>query len=396
MIKSKLIYFTILAVAILFYILFLGNISLFLLILTIIFPIMQLCFLFNISRKISATLTTENVTVEKNSESKITVNISNRSILPVSCAVATLKITNTLTNEFQMLTTMMPVSADNNQSIKFSVSYAHCGKVVVTLRKIKIYDYVKLFSKTIFLDINQEIIVLPALSHISPEIQTTLSGNVDNDEFSRTKPGDDCSEVFNIREYHYGDKINRIHWNLTTKLDELMVKEYSLPISSRIIILFEFCLDANNESGFYKTDAAIETAMSLSYFMIQNGVSHTMCWYDKKYNILRSEKITSTDDFSSFLGAIFSSGLYMDGFNAFIHNKIENADLHFSHTIYISSVLSDEIFHNLSVLPNSKYCSYLYINDNKELPDFFKNTDTTNAISINYYQITESLRKFII
>ncbi|MBR6599261.1 MAG: DUF58 domain-containing protein, partial [Oscillospiraceae bacterium] len=243
---------------------------------------------------------------------------------------------------------------------------------------------------------SQEVIVLPSLAHISPDIETHLTGSADNDEFSKSKPGDDCSEVFNIREYHYGDKINRIHWNLTTKLDELMVKEYSLPISSKIMILFEFCIDPSDESAFYKMDSVIETAMSLSYFMINNNVSHTIRWYDKKYNVLRDMKITSTDDFSSFLGSVFSSGMYNDNYNAFMYSRIENNDMTFSHTIYISSVISDEIFHNLSVLSNTKQSSYLYINDEENTPEYFKNTDNTNAISINYKQISEGLKHFSI
>lgn len=113
MIKSKLIYLGILAGLVMFFILFIDNASLLILILAAIFPVMQLYFLFSISRKITATLTAENATVEKNVESKIIVNIVNKSIFPISCAVATLKITNTLTGEYQMLTTMMPVSADN-------------------------------------------------------------------------------------------------------------------------------------------------------------------------------------------------------------------------------------------------------------------------------------------
>ena len=268
MLQNKIIYLLFLASMILFFILFIDDMSLIILILTIIFPFVQLFFLFSISRNINAVLNTENVTLHRNKESKIIVNIRNKSIFPVSCAVATLKITNTLTGEEQLLTTMMPVSADNEQSIKFSVSYAHCGKINITLKKIKIYDYIKLFSKTIFLNITQEIIVLPSLVKCSPVIETSLMGITENDEFSKIKPGDDCSEVFNIREYSYGDKLNRIHWNLTTKLDNMMVKEYSLPVSSQIIIVFEFCNDNNSEDVFYKNDAAIETAMSLSHFML--------------------------------------------------------------------------------------------------------------------------------
>ena len=143
-------------------------------------------------------------------------------------------------------------------------------------------------------------------------------------------------------------------------------------------------------------DSVIETAMSLSYFMINNNISHTIRWYDKKYNVLRDMKITSTDDFSSFLGSVFSSGMYTDNYNAFMYSRIENNDMTFSHTIYISSVISDEIFHNLSVLSNTKQSSYLYINDEENIcimvneedhlrvQTFSAGLELENLVRINY------------
>ena len=68
----------------------------------------------------------------------------------------------------------------------------------------------------------------------------------------------------------------------------------------------------------------------------------------------------------------------------------------FSHTIYVSSVISDEIFHNLSVLTNTRHSSYLFVNDLETLPDYFKNTDNTNAVSVNYKQLSEGLKNFTI
>ncbi|MDD6082323.1 MAG: DUF58 domain-containing protein [Oscillospiraceae bacterium] len=397
MIKSKIVYLVLLASMVLFYILFIDSMSLLTLIITVIFPFLQLALLSHVSRKITASMDIETRTVPRNTDTRIIVKIKNHSLLPVSCAMATVSIKNTLTDECQTLTTLLPVSSDNEQSIKFSVSYAHCGKVKVTLKNLKIYDYIKLFSKTINLNISQEIAVVPSLVNISPSIEVNLSGISESDEFSKNKPGDDCTEIFNIREYVYGDKLNRIHWNLSTKLDELMVKEYSLPVSSQVIILFEFCTDENSEDRFSKNDAAIETAMSLSHYMIKNGVSHRICWFDPELKCLRNEKITSADDFSGFMGAIFTSGTYRNSFSAFIHHKFENSDAHFSHTLYISPVLSDEVFHNLSVLNNTYKKSYIYINDCKsELPEFFRSSDSIYAVPADCGNISGELNRMII
>ncbi len=396
MIKSKIAYLFLLAAMFLFYIMFIDSMSLLTLIIAAVFPVIQLIILSCIARNITAALNIEKKTINKNTESRIIVKIKNHSVLPVSCAVATLQITNTLTGESQSLTTMLPVPSDNEQSIKFSVSYAHCGRVAVTLKSIKIYDYIKLFSKTITYGISQETVVIPSLASINPDVQTSLSTTNDCSEFSKVKPGDDSSEIFNIREYAYGDKINRIHWNLTTKLDELMVKEYSLPVSCSILIVFEFCSDRTSENRFFKNDAAIETAMSLSYFMIQNSISHQIAWYDAGTRLYNTETIKSEDDFAVFLGSIFNSGTYRDSFSAFIHHQAENSDTRFSHVIYISPVLSDEIFHNLSVLPNSLKKSYLYINDDSAVPDFFSSDEKTSAVNIICSDISGGLSKVII
>ncbi|MBR3534763.1 MAG: DUF58 domain-containing protein [Oscillospiraceae bacterium] len=396
MIKSKIIYLILLACMILFYILFIDSMSLLILILTVVFPFLQLFILMRVSRNITAVLDIGCSTTERNVPTRIAVRLKNHSILPVSCAVVSLQITNTLTNETQSLTTMLPVASDNEQSIKFSVSYAHCGMIKVSLKSIRVYDYIKLFSKVINYSCTYDIAVVPTLTAVTPAVDTAPGVMNDNEEFSKIKAGDDCSEIFNIREYVYGDKINRIHWNLTTKLDELMVKEYSLPVSSQIIIVFEFCRDSSSENSMEKNDASLDAAMSLSYFMLANNITHKIAWYDPNQKMLHTEKIGSEIDFSAFLSAVFSSGTYDDIFSAFIHSKAENSDAHFSNVIYISPVLSDELFHNFTVLNNAERKTYLYINDGSEVPEYFRDTDSAYAVEADCGDLSESLNRVII
>lgn len=396
MIKNQITYLIILAGIILFYILFIDSMSLLLLVIALIFPVMQFIILMILSKNITASLSTENQSVSRNTENKIIIKIKNHSMLPVSSAVVSLMITNTLTNEKQSLTAMIPVSSSNEQSIKFSVSYAHLGKIAVNLESIRIYDYVKLFSKKINFSITQNLTVVPQLISISPDVETTQTSLTDSEEFSKIKPGDDCSEIFNIREYVYGDKINRIHWNLTTKLDELMIKEYSLPVSRQIILVFEFCTDPCAEDRFIKNDTAIETAMALSGYMTENGISHKIAWYNPRTGIFNTEKINSEEDFSDFLSSVFSGGYYSDYYSAFLHHKAENADSRFSHAIYISPVVTDEIFHNFSVLNNAVRKTYIYINDGKEIPEYFTASDSINAVVLECDGIRSGLKQIIV
>ena len=101
-------------------------------------------------------------------------------------------------------------------------------------------------------------------------------------------------------------------------------------------------------------------------------------------------------DFSAFLSAVFSSGTYDDIFSAFIHSKAENNDVHFSNLIYISPALSDELFHNFTVLNNAEHKTYLYINDGSETPEFFHDAGSTFAVEADFEDISESLNKVVI
>ena len=65
--------------------------------------------------------------------------------------------------------------------------------------------------------------------------------SADSDRFSTYKKGDDPSEIFDIREYADGDKIQRIHWKLSSKTGDLMVKEGSLPLMKEIHIFIDLC-----------------------------------------------------------------------------------------------------------------------------------------------------------
>ena len=62
--------------------------------------------------------------------------------------------------------------------------------------------------------------------HIMPGLRS----DCESIEYSAYRSGSDMSEVFGIREYREGDSIRNIHWKLTGKCDDIMIKLPSLPV----------------------------------------------------------------------------------------------------------------------------------------------------------------------
>lgn len=54
------------------------------------------------------------------------------------------------------------------------------------------------------------------------------SVELDSDEYSMRHPGDDPSETFALREYVPGDRVRSIHWKLTEKTGEVIVRQLGL------------------------------------------------------------------------------------------------------------------------------------------------------------------------
>ena len=53
------------------------------------------------------------------------------------------------------------------------------------------------------------------------------------------QPGTDVSQIFDVREYRPGDRLQRIHWKLSAKSDGLLVREDSQPLACAVVFLLD-------------------------------------------------------------------------------------------------------------------------------------------------------------
>lgn len=389
---NKISYFFLFILLLVFYVLYADILSFLILILAIALPIIMYIYLIIISRNIDFDINFDKIAAQKDSDIELKINIKNYSNFPISNSLITIEYKNLLTNETSILTSTIPIQSHTSNSLNFIINSCYCGNLLFELKSIILYDYLKLFSKKIKINKSKEITVLPNIYHIDPHIDTNTNFLSDSNIFSKTKSGDDCSEIFNLRDYVAGDKINRIHWKLSIKQDNLIVKDYSFPIHSSVILIFE-----NNYNNNYNLmDLSIETLMSISQFLVENDIAHHIGWFNHKVNSFLKEDIFSNDDFAIFLGKLFkttASPIFSNTLNQF---QLLDETTNYSHIIYISSTTSKEILHNFSTIHNESKKTYLYISEEKKLPDYFSNIDRINIIPVLQNKINQSLHTLTI
>lgn len=218
----------------------------------------------------------------------------------------------------------MPIQPRNTQRVTFSLSSQYCGQVFVRSAYINIYDPLRLFRFRTCKGVTASLAVTPEIHEIDAAVAENCIIDEESEHFSENKPGDDPSEVFSLREYSPGDKLNRIHWKLSSKKDDFIVKDYSLPIDAPALIFVDLKCYEDSPSTLPVFDTIIETFASLSHFMISNERMHKLVYYNAVQGNFIQRLIT---DFESLTAAVnemitsFSDNLYSGDPTAYLAEK---------------------------------------------------------------------------
>ncbi len=283
MIFTKLLFIILIIVCAAFYILYVWDFALVLLVLIIALPIIMYITTFLAKRKMKVEFALQNKIVPKNSPFPVQICITNKSIFPIGKAEAHIEYYNVFNNKTSDFELYLPIQSRNTQRVTFRLKSKFCGIVKVKIAYISIYDPLRIFKFKIGKNVGAEIAVMPTAHDISGTVLYSNRINEDSSVFSESSPGDDPSEVFDLRDYVAGDKLNRIHWKLSSKKDDFIVKEYSLPIDVPCTVFLDLKCYEDSDYTLPVFDTLVETAVSLSQFLIENERVHSLIFYHAKH-----------------------------------------------------------------------------------------------------------------
>lgn len=90
----------------------------------------------------------------------------------------------------------------------------------------------------------------------------------------RPVPDGGFSEVHEIREYRPGDSLKSVHWKLSAKTGELVVREPQEPIWKSAMLTFALP-EARDEA-----DVRLGELLWMSRSLLEAGAGHSVCWHD--------------------------------------------------------------------------------------------------------------------
>lgn len=220
-----------------------------------------------------------------------------------------------------------PVSAGGETTV-FSkeMEYVRCGCYHFSLKKIRVYDYLHLFSLSKDCDEHAEVMIYPRKMIIdSEELYAQKEGF---DEYDNAKGrGNISGDVTDLREYVPGDRLQRIHWKLSSKLGKWMVKENEATSSNRYVILPEL-------------GPAEELEKSMSYFYslagecVKRRIEFDVLVYQKKGTDFLTITVRSEEELSSMMMTLFCQEIYEASYEAY--EVLERSGIYHGELVHVT------------------------------------------------------------
>lgn len=173
-----------------------------------------------------------------------------------------------------------------------------------------VYDLLCLLNSSKKVKQVQQVGILPECHLIPLEItRKTREFIADADEYSDRESGDDPSEIYQIREYREKDSIHDIHWKLSAKSDDILVKEHGRPLGEAVLIWLD--LNEDELSGRKRKHKIknvpvnmLELVASLSYSLSEEKCVHMVAWYEPENQQIRKKRISKEEHIYELLNRI--------------------------------------------------------------------------------------------
>jgi uncharacterized protein (DUF58 family) len=264
----------------------------------------------------------------------ITVQLNNPTIFPIANLRIYLVYRNAYSSQRYKKEFLVSLDGRTKTSVICNLLSEYAGNLEITLKGIRIYDYLKLFSFKKKLKEEVKVAILPTFYELSEYyVSNRHMQIVESDHYSTKKAGDDPSEVFAIREYREGDRLQRIHWKLSRKQGQLMIKEFSDPMNCSVLLLVNLCVPKAQNTLYY-IDAILECALSISYTFITKGQMHYLSWYDETHGTCSRIRVTKEKDLFEAVDGLLQARPYSESADALssylsVHPNDQYTDLFF-------------------------------------------------------------------
>ncbi|MCR5136767.1 MAG: DUF58 domain-containing protein [Oscillospiraceae bacterium] len=274
---SFLTWLGLVAVAWLFRVSYIGWLGPWLLAIVIVVPLGILLLSLPSMLRLGITLRAPSVVV-RGQESTYAVEFTNPALFPVHAVTLHLELRNRFTGDIHKESYIFR-NVESSRS-ELPLSTALCGTVSIRLVSFDMKDLMGMFTLRRRLRSKCECSVLP--SAVGPDEPPDFEAALSSSDVLKPKYGGGYAEDHDLRNYRPGDPPNSIHWKLSSKTDDLIVREALVPENSTVYVVLE---------RVGTDDRGLELLRWLSQALLAMDEKHTLV-ADRLYEIESDEELS--------------------------------------------------------------------------------------------------------
>jgi len=303
LLKNFWLYLVVLAASIVFTQALISPISTVIFVFLLLFPLISIAHIVVGALFLRLYLETSGEEVQKGAPVDFSLSLANESIIPFPFVDAEITVPREDAVRCDKVLTRMSLIPFGGYCIRRNLSFTYRGSYDIGVSDLYCTDLFRMFRYRSSVNIFKQIFVMPR------QVALPVRPNTDtSEELTVTTSrliGQDNTEMSDIREYRRGDSLRSVHWKLSSKSDELIVREYARNAKQQMIIFCDTAKRyADNDKRFdadvneLACDAVVEAALALTRENLVEGRATTLVWFDNRITgDIGVAKITSQYEF---------------------------------------------------------------------------------------------------
>ena len=168
--------------------------------------------------------------------------IAQKWFLAAGMAAVDLEIIHVMTGETETERILLPLR-ERQKCYETELTAVVCGEMIFRCKGIEIRDVLGLFRMKCAAFPEKRIMIYPEKVTMSLTLSHDIAGSGSLEGKMQNRSGNDQSEMFDIRDYVPGDDIRSIHWKLSSKTDNLILRQPSKPFRYDFALMPDFGLE---------------------------------------------------------------------------------------------------------------------------------------------------------
>lgn len=301
MAARRILYAVLVGMAVLFQIFFRFYLSTFMLVLILVLPILSLLLALPGWMGSMASAVPEASLVTVGGSARFRIILYHSSFLPLIRPRVRLGWTNQLTGE----SGESKLTLTARKPAELTVPAAHCGRLVCRVEGAACCDLLGLFPLPVRKGPERAVLILPV--HLELEGKEELAAGENAGTVLRPRPGGGPGEDYDLREYRVGDPLRSVHWKLSSKKDELVVRETLEPQQAAIVVTYDHFGPPED------LDRTFAQLWALSRWLLQQDRPHHIQWASPLTGVAEDRAVDSPNALLACLDGAFSTPAPLEG-----------------------------------------------------------------------------------